>query len=341
MFFNLSRLMNCPKSSDNAPCLDDELRGLCEAVWSDIGDFAQDVIGLPITISTVCTLTHKHAMNQGRCWLAYFMHLISIKVLALLGAVLIGEMYLDSKVSLLVKAEQGLQGLQQFERSTGAASESEKHCPDGPPTYHKHIWESHLDVASKAYLAPIVFNGKLTSISEDYGGRIGVTFRIQKMIKNSSSLSLSSHLRGGQQVTLYFVRNKLKSEPPFCAIFINDNVLKLRPGEKYFVFASPPMTTFSSVNSANNANTHHFTRAPHSYTVISLSAFAPPEPFSKRSSRLIRKLLCKRCGKFISSFNDGRPAIVRKSEKKQPRDASTFHSSRNLKVTITKPLWGA
>jgi hypothetical protein len=177
---------------------------------------------------------------------------------------------------------------------------SRKNCPDGPPPQ----WESQLDVASKAFLAPIVFNGKLISISEDYGGRIGATFRVQKLIKNSSTIN--PNLMTGAHVTLYFVRNKMsKSEPPFCAIYMNDKLVKLRPQEKYIIFASPPLTMFSNsvhMNVAINSN-HQLLRPINSHTVINLSTFASPELHNKRSSRLVRKVLCRKCGKsFTLSF---------------------------------------
>ncbi|CAG2108245.1 unnamed protein product [Medioppia subpectinata] len=189
-------------------------------------------------------------------------------------------------------------------------------CPEGP---HRQ-WGADLDAASKAYLAPIVFSGKLISISEDYGGRIGATFHVKKLIKNQSSLS--AHLVLSSHVTLYFVRNKLlRPEPPYCAIFLDDHIIStLRPQEKYIIFASPPFTLFSnSVHHfpaiARTSNPHQSVRpnsangvtagaiAGHSpsthtttHTTINLSAFVAPEPHNKRSARLVRKVLCPRCG---------------------------------------------
>ena len=171
-------------------------------------------------------------------------------------------------------------------------------CPKGPPPQ----WESQLDAASKAYLAPIVFTGKLISISEDYGGRIGATFQVKKLIKNQSSLSpnlvLSSH------VTLYFVRNKQqRSEPPFCALYMDENVVNLRPQDKYIVFASEPFSVLTNslhMNSvAVNVDSNNQLLRPiaSSHTVINLSTFASPEVQNKRTRRLVRKVLCARCGK--------------------------------------------
>lgn len=56
-------------------------------------------------------------------------------------------------------------------------------CPENHPSQ----WENHLDVASKALLAPVVLVGELISLSEDYGGRIAATFRMLKVIKISES----------------------------------------------------------------------------------------------------------------------------------------------------------
>jgi hypothetical protein len=186
-----------------------------------------------------------------------------------------------------------------------------KPCPSGPPPQ----WESQLDVASKAYLAPIVFYGKLISITEDYAGKIGATFRITKLIKNSTTSStistssstgntLSPNLVLGSQVILHFVRNKShrKLEPPQCAIYMNQQLVELRPQEKYILFASPPVTVQTSTVYNNVANSmtdsnHHIYRS-NSHTVINLSAFASPVLHNKTSSRQVRKVLCTRCGKY-------------------------------------------
>ncbi|XP_054166654.1 uncharacterized protein LOC128964121 [Oppia nitens] len=204
-------------------------------------------------------------------------------------------------------------------------------CPSGPPVQ----WKSLLDVASKAYLAPIVFTGKLISITEDYSGRIGATFQVKKLIKNQSlmpsNVVITSH------VTLYFVRNKsVKPEPPYCAIYLDNQLIdSLRPQEKYIIFAattsagsngitSNSVHYFNSINSNNsNVSQHHqnhwmrlnsstgsstsssssssstgsSTGAHPLHATINLSIYASPEPHSKRSARLVRKVLCQRCAK--------------------------------------------
>lgn len=243
-------------------------------------------------------------------WSHDFTHQILNKVLLVIaGALLATELnYLSAGMtSIYINAFNS----QHFHSSGVSSSAAEEHsmranhlqrtgnqCPKGPPTQ----WEPELDAASKAYLAPIVLTGKLISISEDYGGRIGATFQVKKLIKNQSSLSpnlvLSSH------VTLYFVRNKLlKPEPPFCAIYLNENLVNLRPQEKYIIFASEPFSVMSNsvhMNSiAINVDSNNQLLRPiaSSHTVINLSTFASPEVQNKRSSRLIRKVLCTRCGK--------------------------------------------
>ena len=214
-----------------------------------------------------CPSSPSNLSQTFQCWSHDFTHQILNKVLLVIaGALLATELNCLSAgmTSIYINAHNS----ENF-HSSGLSSVTEEHsmranhlqktgnqCPKGPPPQ----WESRLDAASKAYLAPIVFTGKLISISEDYGGRIGATFQVKKLIKNQSSLSpnlvLSSH------VTLYFVRNKqLKSEPPFCALYMNDNFVNLRPQEKYIIFASEPFSVFSNsvhMNSiAINVDSNH------------------------------------------------------------------------------------
>lgn len=268
-------------------------------------------------------VTHRFQCNNY-----YFMNLNQVNqvLLALIGLLLVCELDMGSGMTIYTSRSTSESDLITDQREPNSnvnarsplvsssglmtiqqQSFSEKKCPDEPSKHLKQL-QSQLDAASKAYLSPIVFNGKLISISEDYGGRIGATFRVQKQIKNSST-SFVPNLATGSQVTLYFVRSKLaKSEPPFCAIYMNDNLVKLRPQEKYIVFASPPMTVFRTstyinsnnynVNVANNVNDANHVNRPtaSSHTLINLSAFAPPELHTKRSSRMVRKVLCRRCG---------------------------------------------
>ncbi|RWS26428.1 hypothetical protein B4U80_09325 [Leptotrombidium deliense] len=112
-------------------------------------------------------------------------------------------------------------------------------CPEGPPSQ----WESQLDAASKAYLSPIVFNGKLISQSEDIVGRIAATFRVHKQIKNigSTSGTVPVNLLPGSLVTVYFVRVKSwRSLPPYCAVHLNEH---LENNTKYLVFAASPLNS--------------------------------------------------------------------------------------------------
>lgn len=183
-------------------------------------------------------------------------------------------------------------------------------CPEGPPSQ----WETHLDAPSKAYLAPIVFNGKLISISEDKMGKIEASFRVVKPIKNvgSSIGTVPVNLLKGSQVTLYFVKHKnLSSISPYCAVYLKPSFVdNLKPGQKYILFASPPLTSLidlqtQSVNERYNMTNalRTFNRqARHSSSLSSsvnynyLSAFATPEVHNKRRVRAVRRTLCKGCG---------------------------------------------
>lgn len=162
-------------------------------------------------------------------------------------------------------------------------SESRKNqvekCPQGVPEDIEPI----LDPASKGLLSPIVFIGKLISLSEDYAGRIATTFRVLKQIKNTGSShgTVPVNLLPGTFVTLYFVNHPsnydaIKTDtnyqsstnhqsdnygnnylinskppaiapsqvPPYCAVQLNrTQVDSLRPIGKYIVYASPPLTS--------------------------------------------------------------------------------------------------
>lgn len=204
---------------------------------------------------------------------------------------------------------------------------SSGNCPDGPPLQ----WESQLDAASKALLAPIVFNGKLISLSEDYGGRVAATFRVLKQIKNigSSHGTVPVNLLIGTQVTLYFVTGSSHrarhSQPPHCPLFLNSTQFELlRPDGKYIVFAAAPLTSLvelhrtqlrRQLSAVANAGHHQPASAPSAPAPLAsiglqlvqlqqlyanyLSAFAAPDPLNKRSSRSMRRVLCPRCGEFV------------------------------------------
>lgn len=206
-------------------------------------------------------------------------------------------------------------------------------CPEGPPLQ----WETRLDAASKALLSPIVFNGKLISLSEDYGGRLAATFRVLKQLKNIGSApgTVPVNLLIGTQVTLYFVTGgRPASLPPYCAARLNaTQVDQLRPEGKYIVYAASPLTALielhrlqlrkqlqATLSAAANAEHdlsdagttaasglawpppsvplgHQLQQLQQLYANY-LSAFAAPEPLSKRTSRDLRKALCSRCGKY-------------------------------------------
>lgn len=131
-----------------------------------------------------------------------------------------------------------------------------QNCPEGPPSQ----WENQLDVPSKAYLAPIVFNGKLISLSEDYAGRIAATFRVQKQIKNMGSNhgTVPVNLLTGSQVTLYFVKNKAwRAIAPHCPVYLNSTLINtLRPENKYLVFASSPLTSLVDLYKQDQLTDH-------------------------------------------------------------------------------------
>lgn len=132
-------------------------------------------------------------------------------------------------------------------------------CPDGPPVQ----WHTQLDAASKALLSPIVFNGKLISLSEDYGGRIAATFRVLKQIKNIGSTpgTVPVNLLPGAQVTLYFVSDAnraARAVSPYCAVHLNATQFDgLRPEGKYIVFAASPLTALVALHRMQAAASKH------------------------------------------------------------------------------------
>lgn len=145
-------------------------------------------------------------------------------------------------------------------------------CPSGLPA---DVDQSIIDAPSKGLLAPIVFIGKLISLSEDYAGRIAATFRVIKQIKNigSSPGTVPVNLLPGTHVTIYYVNQifppqpasmawstsyggyayqkpsttysrTMANIPPYCAVQLNKTqVDTLRPIGKYIVYASPPLTS--------------------------------------------------------------------------------------------------
>jgi len=247
-----------------------------------------------------------------------------------------------------------------------------------------------LDAVSKAYLAPILFIGKLSSLSEDYAGRVSATFQVLRVIKTSTVdvkdqfgqlHKVPIQLAKGHQVVLHFVRKPgQRLIAPHCAVFMNSTSIgSLRLEQKYFVYAAEPVqslqemhrhsfgsvsykaemneeiiNTKSDFNSLNNAitnlnsnlssfnesnndssvdfnestnqtfvtqivkkvkvqnlvwmNDQHYQvpsksnnetvePIPMQFIIHYLSAFYPPEPFSRNVSKSISKTLCKKCAK--------------------------------------------
>lgn len=215
-------------------------------------------------------------------------------------------------------------------------------CGSRPP----EEWEEQMDPGSKAFLSPIVFTGKLISISEDYAGRIATTFRVMRQIKNIGSRhgTVPVNLLPGAQVTLFFVTGRNRSvisQPPYCAVHLNKtHHASLRPIGKYVVYASSPlkslvkihehhihgqnlipgneyrhehhsphssMVTNSTIDQQNYTDSQHrnirsFDRQNNMY-INYLSPVAPPDSLSKKTSRIIKKVICANCGKSCSYFN--------------------------------------
>ena len=116
-----------------------------------------------------------------------------------------------------------------------------------------------LDPASKAWLAPILFVGKLTSLSEDYTGRVAATFQVQRVLKRSTvdvsdqfgqTHKVPMHLEVGHQVVLHFV-----SQPgqrfiaPHCAVYMNSTSIgAMQLEHRYFVYAAPPVPSLQEMH---------------------------------------------------------------------------------------------
>lgn len=182
-------------------------------------------------------------------------------------------------------------------------------CPEGPFPHRE------LDVASKAFLAPIVFTGQLVSLSEDYTGRIAATFRVIRELKNqaqASSLPTEKHTQitaaysafpaSSGHVILYFVRKPgAWFQPPHCAVYLNNTALgHLRLQSKYVLFAAAPLPDLLRLHQLPTlANDTMSAIASLHY----LSAFAPPEPLTKKNQKSVYKVTCKKCRKyFLHSF---------------------------------------
>ena len=116
-----------------------------------------------------------------------------------------------------------------------------------------------LDPMSKAWLAPILFVGKLASLSEDYAGRVAATFQVQRVIKTSTvkvsdqfgqSHKVPIQLEIGHQVVLHFVSKPgQRFIPPHCAVFMNSSSIgSMRLEQRYFVYAAPPVPSLQEMH---------------------------------------------------------------------------------------------
>jgi hypothetical protein len=182
-------------------------------------------------------------------------------------------------------------------------------CPEGPFPHRE------LDVASKAFLAPVVFTGQLVSLADDYAGRIAATFRVLKTLKNEPS---SGQAFPGTplpdsagHVVLYFVRKPgFWFQPPHCAVYLNATAYaQLRLQARYVLFAAAPLPDLlrlhqlplptAAPQTADLTNETGSADAPAlpAFSLHYLSAFAPPEPLNKRTYKSVFRVTCKRCRK--------------------------------------------
>lgn len=259
---------------------------------------------------------------------------------------------------------------------------TQRQCPEGPPKQ----WDQRLNAASKALLAPVVFYGQLISLAEDYGGRIGATFRSIRFIKpDLKTITNKNHYRylsgngtehlddddendalinllGAKNqsknheihIKLYFVREQNETiGSTLCPLFMKNIWDKLRTKERYILFAhrqvlfsrdykistssSTKVNPFINNNNArsvpddnwyNQATTQHRHKqhqklylnpfhhssssgspsahinnhAGQHHQLISLVAYAEPEILNRTTGRLVRKILCKGCGRWILLF---------------------------------------
>ena len=127
-----------------------------------------------------------------------------------------------------------------------------------------------MDEASKAYLSPLVFEAEARSKSSPrHNGIYGVTFDVLKVYKGS--------IKSNVQIRLQFTRSnsrRPRKHEKTCLVSAH-----LRTGRKYIVFANEP-------------------HSPHNYTV-----FTSPVKYSRKARRSIKKVLCKKCGKFQIYYN--------------------------------------
>ena len=144
-----------------------------------------------------------------------------------------------------------------------------------------HLGDAVNSVAARAYMAGTVFEGKVRSGNRapQPGGVYSVTFVVQKLIKDNSSVQLSLH----SPVRLRF-RDKKGPDPGSpgsCQQSYNftrrDPVrANIKQGRKYIVFVTG--------------------LGPHNFTVI-----GEPVIRTDKNSKAIRDVLCRNCCKFFST----------------------------------------
>jgi hypothetical protein len=147
-----------------------------------------------------------------------------------------------------------------------------------------HLGDAVNSVAARAYMAGTVFEGKVRSRNKapQPGGVYSVTFVVQKMIKDNSSVQLSLQ----SQVRLRF-RDKKGTEPGAPALcqqsynFTRRNPVRanIKQGRKYIVFVTG--------------------LGPHNFTVI-----GEPVIRTEKNIKAVRDVLCHNCCEYpyVNSF---------------------------------------
>ena len=162
-----------------------------------------------------------------------------------------------------------------------------------------------LNPANKAFLAPITFHGRLLAKWQDEERNLLVKLRVQKVLKNGFTTSLTGRvlnmtgvfdprpplrrLKEYSDVVVALIREndpasslRRRSAPHSpCPMELESGQTLLVTNGRYLVYAKPLSSALSSM----------FPRA-------NLTASALPDPFSRRASRTIHKALCEDCGEF-------------------------------------------
>uniref|UniRef100_A0A1B6DH23 Protein vein n=1 Tax=Clastoptera arizonana TaxID=38151 RepID=A0A1B6DH23_9HEMI len=163
-----------------------------------------------------------------------------------------------------------------FSRTTGHYFKSR------PPQPCSHIGDGTNDVAARAYLAGVVFEGKARSRSADKGpgGMYAVTFSVQHVYKDTNPVAL----RLRSQVRLNFKEKTRPSTPRPCVQDFNytsrsSELVKanIKSGGKYLVFVSGA--------------------GPRNYTVLGEPVFR-----TKKNLQAVRDVLCQNCVRPVGIF---------------------------------------